>query len=75
VSSYYDILWKNVNVEEINNELLEFQNRLLLSKYHLIKTNKSYLISGNKFQMPQTAQGLKRMASLFRSKENYRRFQ
>lgn len=27
VSSYYDILWKVVNVEEINNELLEFQNR------------------------------------------------
>ncbi|CAG7835361.1 unnamed protein product [Allacma fusca] len=27
VSSYYDILWKEVNIEEINNELLEFQNR------------------------------------------------
>lgn len=27
VASYYDILWKNVNIEEINNELLEFQNR------------------------------------------------
>lgn len=27
VSSYYDILWREVNIEEINNELLEFQNR------------------------------------------------
>lgn len=27
VNSYYDILWKEVNIEEINNELLEFQNR------------------------------------------------
>ncbi len=27
VASYYDILWKDVNIEEINNELLEFQNR------------------------------------------------
>ncbi len=27
VSSYYDILWGEVNIEEINNELLEFQNR------------------------------------------------
>jgi len=27
VSGYYDILWREVNVEEINNELLEFQNR------------------------------------------------
>ncbi|XP_078222058.1 dynein axonemal heavy chain 5 isoform X3 [Callithrix jacchus] len=27
VNSYYDILWSEVNVEKINNELLEFQNR------------------------------------------------
>ncbi|CAG0887043.1 unnamed protein product [Darwinula stevensoni] len=27
VTSYYDILWIDVNIEEINNELMEFQNR------------------------------------------------
>ena len=27
VSSYYEILWEEVNIEEINNELMEFQNR------------------------------------------------
>ncbi|CAG0918290.1 unnamed protein product [Notodromas monacha] len=27
VNSYYEILWVNVNIEEINNELMEFQNR------------------------------------------------
>ncbi|KAI8431137.1 hypothetical protein MSG28_001183 [Choristoneura fumiferana] len=27
VSSYYDITWGEVNIEEINNELMEFQNR------------------------------------------------
>ncbi|XP_012498101.1 PREDICTED: dynein heavy chain 5, axonemal [Propithecus coquereli] len=27
VNSYYDILWSEVNVEKINSELLEFQNR------------------------------------------------
>ncbi|KAF7265346.1 hypothetical protein GWI33_021235 [Rhynchophorus ferrugineus] len=27
VNSYYDIPWGDVNIEEINNELMEFQNR------------------------------------------------
>lgn len=27
VSSYYDIPWGEVNIEDINNELMEFQNR------------------------------------------------
>ena len=27
MSSYYEILWEEVNIEEINNELMEFQNR------------------------------------------------
>uniref|UniRef100_A0A8C4MPB6 Dynein axonemal heavy chain 5 n=1 Tax=Equus asinus asinus TaxID=83772 RepID=A0A8C4MPB6_EQUAS len=27
VNSYHDILWSEVNIEKINNELLEFQNR------------------------------------------------
>lgn len=27
VSSYYDIPWGDVNIEQINNELMEFQNR------------------------------------------------
>lgn len=27
VASYYDIPWGEVNIEKINNELMEFQNR------------------------------------------------
>lgn len=27
VTSYYEIPWADVNIEEINNELMEFQNR------------------------------------------------
>ena len=27
VAAYYEILWSDVNIEEINNELIEFQNR------------------------------------------------
>ncbi|CAG0890517.1 unnamed protein product [Cyprideis torosa] len=27
VTSYYDFLWGDVNIEEINNELMDFQNR------------------------------------------------
>lgn len=30
VSSYYDIPWGEVNIEEINNELMEFQNRYVM---------------------------------------------
>jgi len=30
VSSYYDIPWGEVNIEEINNELTEFQNRYVV---------------------------------------------
>lgn len=30
VSSYYDIPWVEVNIEEINNELMEFQNRYVV---------------------------------------------
>jgi dynein heavy chain len=30
VSSYYDIPWGEVNIEEINNELMEFQNRYVV---------------------------------------------
>lgn len=34
VNGYYDILWADINIEKINNELLDFQTRshsLLLS--------------------------------------------
>ena len=27
VNGYYDILWTDVDIEKINNELLDFQNR------------------------------------------------
>lgn len=38
VSSYYDIPWGEVNIEEINNELMEFQNRCRkLPKGYVVK--------------------------------------
>ena len=43
VNGYYDILWTEVDIEKINNELLDFQNRYCVKKnccYILI-----YLIS------------------------------
>ena len=27
VNGYYDILWQEIDIEKINNELLEYQNR------------------------------------------------
>ena len=27
VNGYYDILWQEIDIEKINNELMEFQNR------------------------------------------------
>ena len=27
VNGYYDILWQDIDIEKINNELLEYQNR------------------------------------------------
>lgn len=29
VNGYYDILWADINIEKINNELLDFQTRFL----------------------------------------------
>ena len=29
VKSYYDILWADIHIEKINNELLDFQARLV----------------------------------------------
>ena len=29
VNGYYDILWQDIDIEKINNELLEYQNRFV----------------------------------------------
>ena len=29
VNGYYDILWQEIDIEKINNELLEYQNRYI----------------------------------------------
>lgn len=29
VNGYYDILWQEIDIEKINNELMEYQNRYL----------------------------------------------
>ena len=31
VHGYYDILWTDINIEKINNEILEFQNKWVAS--------------------------------------------
>ena len=30
IDSYYDLLWSDVDIEKINNDLVDFQNRLLV---------------------------------------------
>lgn len=47
VSSYYDIPWGEVNIEEINNELMEFQNRCRKLPKGL-KVFFDYLLSGDR---------------------------
>ena len=32
VNGYYDILWNEVDIEKINNELIDFQNRYFFSR-------------------------------------------
>lgn len=38
VHGYYDILWVDVNIEKINNELLEFQNKYVVNTANSFKT-------------------------------------
>ena len=35
VDGYYDILWTEVDIEKINNELIDFQNRYLYRCKHV----------------------------------------
>ena len=37
VNGYYDILWTEVDIEKINNELLDFQNRWCIKKCWYIR--------------------------------------
>jgi len=40
VNGYYDILWQEIDIEKINNELLEFQNRYIrCSLFYISITN------------------------------------
>ena len=34
VNGYYDILWMDIDIEKINDELTDFQNRYNLPSYH-----------------------------------------
>ena len=34
IDGYYDILWVDVDIEKINNELLDFQNKCVISVYY-----------------------------------------
>ena len=37
VNGYQEILWAEINVEEINNELIEFGNRCLLKDFAILQ--------------------------------------
>lgn len=43
VSSYYDIPWGEVNIEDINNELMEFQNRCVFCRNYFHDRNRPVL--------------------------------
>ena len=45
VNSYYDILWADIHIEKINNELLDFQTRFIYCDVNLITTFKGFLLS------------------------------
>lgn len=46
VNGYYDILWADIHIEKINNELLDFQTRFIFSDCNLISALQAYL-AGN----------------------------
>lgn len=41
VNGYYDILWQEIDIEKINNELMEYQNRYARSISWLLFTSQS----------------------------------
>lgn len=43
IDGYYDILWTDVDIEKINNELIEFQNRYNLLAQHTIAISDFHL--------------------------------
>lgn len=43
VNGYYDILWADIHIEKINNELLDFQTRFIFSDSNLIRALQGYL--------------------------------
>lgn len=45
VNGYYDILWADINIENINNELLDFQTRFLSLSLSLSKEYKKETIN------------------------------
>ena len=42
IDGYYDILWTEVDIEKINNELLDFQNKLARTLLHNVEHNMLY---------------------------------
>lgn len=44
VNGYYDILWSEINIERVNNELLDFQTRLeIVFVIFVLKSNRNNL--------------------------------
>ena len=44
VNGYYDILWSDIDIEKINTELLEFQNRYIVLIYQRDFANMSLYV-------------------------------
>lgn len=45
VNGYYDILWADIHIEKINNELLDFQTRSIYCDVNLITMFKGFLLN------------------------------
>jgi len=56
VDGYYDILWSEVDIEKINNELLDFQNKFVIIMH-------IFFIACVKLQVSQVTKGAKGLAS------------
>lgn len=44
VNGYYDILWTEVDIEKINNELIDFQNRCQFSFSNLLQLSEPWYV-------------------------------
>lgn len=59
IDGYFDILWTEVDIEKINSELLDFQNKYAISDIPYLSL---FILPLSVFQVPQATQGFKGVA-------------